>query len=87
MGFISLLLTIGQKYIAQICIPKSIAESMRPCSAAELKKFYPPKKGSSKGDDEENSGRKLLELAETFIPRRSLAKGYDTCADKVNNSL
>uniref|UniRef100_A0A1J3JI39 MLO-like protein n=1 Tax=Noccaea caerulescens TaxID=107243 RepID=A0A1J3JI39_NOCCA len=82
MGFISLLLTIGQNYIAKICIPKSIAESMRPCSAAELKKFYPPKKGNSKGEEEENSSRKLLELAETFIPRRSLAKGYDTCADK-----
>uniref|UniRef100_A0A1J3G427 MLO-like protein n=1 Tax=Noccaea caerulescens TaxID=107243 RepID=A0A1J3G427_NOCCA len=82
MGFISLLLTIGQNYIAKICIPKSIAESMRPCSAAELKKFYPPKKGNSKGGEEENSSRKLLELAETFIPRRSLAKGYDTCADK-----
>uniref|UniRef100_A0A1J3CZM9 MLO-like protein n=1 Tax=Noccaea caerulescens TaxID=107243 RepID=A0A1J3CZM9_NOCCA len=82
MGFISLLLTIGQNYIAKICIPKSIAESMRPCSAAELKKFYPPKKGNSKGAEEDNSSRKLLELAETFIPRRSLAKGYDTCADK-----
>ncbi|CAA7029738.1 unnamed protein product [Microthlaspi erraticum] len=85
MGFLSLLLTIGQKYIAQICIPKSIAESMRPCSAAELAKFYPPKGKSKEGggeEEEENTTRKLLELAETFIPRRSLAKGYDKCADK-----
>ncbi|KAJ0265811.1 MLO-like protein 6 [Hirschfeldia incana] len=85
MGFISLLLTIGQNYISQICIPKSIAASMHPCSASEEAKKYPPKikdTGKDQGE-EENSGRKLLELVDSFIPRRSLAtKGYDKCAEK-----
>ncbi|XP_048612090.1 MLO-like protein 6 isoform X3 [Brassica napus] len=85
MGFISLLLTIGQNYISQICISESIAASMRPCSKSEELKEYPPKNKDTGNDegDEENSGRKLLELVESFIPRRSLAtKGYDKCAEK-----
>lgn len=85
MGFISLLLTIGQNYISQICISESIAASMRPCSKSEELEEYPPKAKDSGQDegDEENSGRKLLELVESFIPRRSLAtKGYDKCAEK-----
>ncbi|CAN8245110.1 unnamed protein product [Cochlearia groenlandica] len=81
MGFISLLLTIGQNYIAQICISQSSAATMHPCSAAEEAKKY-GKKETDK-DEEENSGRKLLEFVESFIPRRSLAtKGYDKCAEK-----
>ncbi|KAL0856887.1 hypothetical protein Bca101_062041 [Brassica carinata] len=85
MGFISLLLTIGQNYISQICISESVAASMRPCSRSEELKKYPTKKKDTGNDggDEENSGRKLLELVESFIPRRSLAtKGYDKCAEK-----
>ena len=31
MGFISFLLTVGQKPISKICIPKGIAYSMLPC--------------------------------------------------------
>ncbi|CAN7090856.1 unnamed protein product [Brassica rapa subsp. narinosa] len=82
MGFISLLLTIGQNYISQICISESIAASMHPCSESEEAKKYPPKKKDTK-NDEENSGRKLLELVQSYIPRRSLAtKGYDKCAEK-----
>ena len=90
MGFISLLLTIGQNYISQICISESIAASMRPCSKSEELQEYPPKNKDTGNDegDEETSGRKLLELVETFIPRRSLAtKGYDKCAEKVKNSF
>ncbi|VVA93860.1 unnamed protein product [Arabis nemorensis] len=86
MGFLSLLLTIGQDYISQICISKSIAASMHPCSASELARITkkkPTKDAVNEGEEEENSGRKLLELVESFIPRRSLAtKGYDKCAEK-----
>ncbi|KAA3455656.1 MLO-like protein 12 [Gossypium australe] len=32
LGFISLLLTVGEKPIANICIPKSIGETFLPCS-------------------------------------------------------
>ncbi|KFK40693.1 hypothetical protein AALP_AA2G029100 [Arabis alpina] len=86
MGFLSLLLTIGQDYISQICISKGIAASMHPCSAAELEKLTkkkPKNDAENEGEEEEHSGRKLLELVESFIPRRSLAtKGYDKCAEK-----
>ncbi|RID44724.1 hypothetical protein BRARA_I01498 [Brassica rapa] len=82
MGFISLLLTIGQNYISQICVSESIAASMHPCSESEEAKKYPPKKKDTK-NAEENSGRKLHELVQSYIPRRSLAtKGYDKCAEK-----
>ncbi|KAK3410590.1 hypothetical protein EUGRSUZ_J02553 [Eucalyptus grandis] len=32
LGFFSLLLTFGQSYIAKICIPTSVAETMLPCT-------------------------------------------------------
>ncbi|ESQ29281.1 hypothetical protein EUTSA_v10023372mg [Eutrema salsugineum] len=84
MGFLSLLLTIGQNFTSNICISKSIAASMHPCSKEEAARIYGPKEDprNDKGD-EENSGRKLLQLVDSFIPRRSLAtKGYDKCAKK-----
>lgn len=31
LGFISLLLTVGQETIADICIPKKLAHSWHPC--------------------------------------------------------
>ncbi|KAL1222886.1 MLO-like protein 2 [Cardamine amara subsp. amara] len=84
MGFISLLLTIGQTPISNICIPKNVAATMHPCSLAEETKKYGKKDTGKKDGDDEKSGRRLLlELAESFIPRRSLAtKGYDNCAKK-----
>ena len=33
LGFISLLLTFGQNYIARICIPTKVADTMLPCPA------------------------------------------------------
>jgi hypothetical protein len=33
LGFISLILTFGQPYIAKICIPLKVANTMLPCSA------------------------------------------------------
>ncbi|CAN6481538.1 unnamed protein product [Victoria cruziana] len=33
LGFISLLLTFGQNYVARICIPESLADAMLPCRA------------------------------------------------------
>lgn len=32
LGFISLLLTFGQSYIARICIPNKVADTMLPCA-------------------------------------------------------
>ncbi|CAH2038275.1 unnamed protein product [Thlaspi arvense] len=84
LGFISLLLTIGQTPISNICISEKVASTMHPCSRAEEDRKYGKKDTGKKEDDEEKSGRRLLlELAESYIPRRSLAtKGYDKCANK-----
>ncbi|XP_056862581.1 MLO-like protein 2 isoform X1 [Raphanus sativus] len=86
MGFISLLLTIGQTPISNICVSQSLASSMHPCSAAdEARKYGNKDTAKPKDDDEDKSGhrRLLLELAESYIHRRSLAtKGYDKCAEK-----
>ena len=91
MGFISLLLTIGQTPISNICISQSVASSMHPCSAADEARKYGKKVPAKQEDDgEENSGhrRLLLDLGESYIHRRSLAtKGYDKCAEKVTNNL
>ncbi|KAG2320049.1 hypothetical protein Bca52824_013262 [Brassica carinata] len=79
LGFISLLLTVAQTPISSFCIPKSIASSMRPCSAAEIakKEAEIAKKEANK---QKSTGKLLLELAESYIPRRSLAtKGYNKC--------
>ncbi|CAN6878226.1 unnamed protein product [Brassica oleracea var. botrytis] len=86
MGFISLLLTIGQTPISNICISQSVASTMHPCSAADEAKKYGkkvPAKQEDDGEDKSGHRRLLLEVAESYIHRRSLAtKGYDKCAEK-----
>ncbi|KAK2366398.1 Seven transmembrane MLO family protein [Trifolium repens] len=71
MGFISLLLTVFQDPISNICISKEIGESWLPCSHAETKK-----------KTKETKDRKLMEYFDP-TPRRILAtKGIDKCVDK-----
>ncbi|XP_024023473.1 MLO-like protein 2 [Morus notabilis] len=76
LGFISLLLTVGQDSISRICISKSVAETWHPCEK---------NKNSDKGNSGKN-GRRLLDFLESdqfSDHRRSLAtKGYDKCAEK-----
>ena len=35
LGFMSLLLTIGQGIISEICVPKSVGATLHPCSKQE----------------------------------------------------
>ncbi|KAL3505510.1 hypothetical protein ACH5RR_035351 [Cinchona calisaya] len=44
LGFISLILTFGQNYIAKICIPEEAANTMLPCPLAEIKIEHSPPK-------------------------------------------
>ncbi|OMO71554.1 Mlo-related protein [Corchorus capsularis] len=79
MGFISLLLTVGQSTISSFCISKSVADTWHPCSKkAEANKY---------GESTAGSGRRLLEFLshenEAFIPRRSLASKEDKCQEKA----
>ncbi|BBH02641.1 Seven transmembrane MLO family protein [Prunus dulcis] len=90
LGFISLLLTVGTRYLPKICIPEKYGNTMLPC---ELEGKYKDD-GGGKDDDGKNKGggggdgddndrrRKLLEFAETMIWRRVLAapSGGDSSA-------
>lgn len=69
LGFISLLLTVLQGPISNICVPRKIASSWLPCK---------------EGLEAKKSGRRLLEFSEFGgVIRRSLAtKGYDNCTGK-----
>nr|ACZ81390.1 powdery mildew resistance locus O protein [Prunus persica] len=62
LGFISLLLTFGQSYIARICIPLKIADTMLPCTVKDVKDE----------EDDSTSHRRLL-----WNDRRSLAAASD----------
>ncbi|KAG0488482.1 hypothetical protein HPP92_007044 [Vanilla planifolia] len=68
LGFISLLLTFGQNYIAKICIPESVADTMLPCRLYD--------------DVDDGKRRKLLWIfTKTSVSiRRSLAgKSTSSC--------
>jgi len=79
LGFISLLITFGTKYIAKICIPTSAGDIMLPCKKVE----------ESKNSDDSN-GRKLLYFEDNMEWRRVLAtasSGGDFCSQKVRNII
>ncbi|XP_038718479.1 MLO protein homolog 1-like [Tripterygium wilfordii] len=78
LGFISLLLTFGTRFISKICIPKSLGNTMLPCN---VKNAYSEDHGDGGGDDR----RKLLSVAENVIWHRVLAAaggGGDYCSNK-----
>ncbi|KAG9132335.1 hypothetical protein Leryth_013011 [Lithospermum erythrorhizon] len=71
LGFISLILTFSQYYIADICIPENVANHMLPCKL----------KGKS-DDKEKGNGRKLL-----MYERRILAGGKPKGCSKGYEAL
>ncbi|XP_050378122.1 MLO protein homolog 1-like isoform X2 [Argentina anserina] len=82
LGFISLLLTVGTRYLPKICVPASIADTMLPCNS-KGHNYYDD--GEKSGDDEDKGGgekdgdrRKLLSYAENMIWRRVLAPSGDS---------
>ncbi|XP_075485396.1 MLO-like protein 6 [Primulina tabacum] len=75
LGFISLLLTVGQSLISGICISKEVGATWHPCSKNQERAKYP-----SEVIETEDRRRKLL-VAAGF--RRILAAGVtDKCAAK-----
>ncbi|OMO81199.1 Mlo-related protein [Corchorus olitorius] len=85
MGFISLLLTVGQTTISSFCISKSVADTWHPCSKKAEANKYGEKENTA------GSGRRLLEFLshedEGFIPRRSLAAKEDKCQEQARFSF
>lgn len=83
LGFISLLLTVGTGYIAKICIPIKLGNTLLPCKA---------KKEEEEEEDAGNGGddrRKLLSYAENMIWRRAMAESnfkQDYCESKVSTN-
>ncbi|KAL3830535.1 hypothetical protein ACJIZ3_019337 [Penstemon smallii] len=63
LGFISLLLTFGQNYIVQMCIPEKLANTMLPCDPKEYK------------EDEPDHRRRLLWHNHRILAADSPAKG------------
>lgn len=82
MGFISLLLTIGQGPISQICVSRSVADTWHPCD----KQHEAQKYGANLNSTTKTGARRLFSLMfpDSDTPRRSLAaKKYDKCAERV----
>lgn len=82
LGFVSLLLTVGQSLISNICIPTSVAATWHPCSKVEEENLTPD---TAEGDSSRR--RLLLALSEYHSgggARRSLAgsESQDKCAAK-----
>ncbi|KAI3986204.1 hypothetical protein MKX01_004348 [Papaver californicum] len=100
LGFISLLLTIGQVPISKICIPQSVANTWHPCTKQREYELYNIGSVTTTfhytDSDESNNlvgthGRRLLSNSSSSaypLPshRRALAVGgnYDVCAAKGN---
>ncbi|KAK6776580.1 hypothetical protein RDI58_027581 [Solanum bulbocastanum] len=77
LGFISLLLTVGQDPISNICVSEKIASTWHPCSKqkeAEMNKYY--------SGDLEGHRRRLLTADDGGVRRVLAAAGTDKCADK-----
>ncbi|KAJ7975085.1 MLO-like protein [Quillaja saponaria] len=75
LGFLSLLLTVGQEPISGICISESVGATWHPCAKKEKKET---------DTESDSKGRKLLQFleAEPSLRRMLATKGYDKCAEK-----
>lgn len=80
LGFISLLLTVGQGPISEICISEEVAATWHPCNKKQELKKYP----YEKIDGADNRRKLLTDDGGSF--RRILAAGAnDKCAEKVRH--
>ncbi|XAR60461.1 hypothetical protein NMG60_11033858 [Bertholletia excelsa] len=76
LGFISLLLTVGQSPISKICIPESVGSTWHPCSKSQEEKL----KDSETSTSEEEHRRRLLSLSGGRFRRVLAAASTDKCA-------
>ncbi|PQQ21069.1 MLO-like protein 6 [Prunus yedoensis var. nudiflora] len=78
LGFLSLLLTVGQGPISDICISKAVGATWHPCSKKEEIDDDKDNSSSSDGGDR----RRLLSVASGGARRVLAAAGKDKCAAK-----
>lgn len=76
LGFISLLLTVGQSLITNICISKEVGATWHPCSKKQEEKKYSDK-------NYEEDGRRRL-LSDDGARRILAGGGYDKCEARVH---
>lgn len=85
LGFISLLLTVGQGPISNICISKAIGNTWHPCNKKQETELL-HHKDEHKNSDHENGGhRRLLLVSDPGDSARRVLSGggADKCAAKV----
>ncbi|KAL6178785.1 hypothetical protein ACLB2K_050303 [Fragaria x ananassa] len=78
LGFISLLLTVGTRYLPKICVPANVADTMLPCKSKPPYEGDSDDKGKGGGGEDGGDRRKLLSYAEDMIWRRVLAPSGDS---------
>lgn len=78
LGFISLLLTVGQGPISNICVSESVGNSWHPCPKTKSSSY------NSSSDDGSTRRKLLQEAYAAASTRRVLAGGgSDKCAEKA----
>ncbi|XP_044482914.1 MLO-like protein 6 isoform X2 [Mangifera indica] len=85
LGFISLLLTVGQSLILNICIPEDIASKWLPCGKDQEAEATEKTEETTETTDYENRRKLLAMMASGGNFRRSLAAAASTdkCAEKM----
>lgn len=84
LGFISLLLTVGEGSITSICVSEKVGSTWHPChdDQRQIAGEAPSEEDTSENNEHR---RRLLMMSDSVrVFRRSLAgKSEDKCADKV----
>ncbi|KAJ8772615.1 hypothetical protein K2173_027792 [Erythroxylum novogranatense] len=85
LGFISLLLTVGTRFIPEICISEKYLRSMLPCKYSDGSK----NKDGNDGKDSGGDRRRLLSISGNGLPHRVLAaaSGSGSCGKPGEMSL
>ncbi|KAL3681961.1 hypothetical protein R1sor_024917 [Riccia sorocarpa] len=94
LGFMSLLLTVSQSYVASVCVPSKTLENFSPCHLKDRVKAASTGEtpGSKKVDTSQRRlleylGNSLLEKAGEVSIRRQLAEGEATACGKGKEPL
>lgn len=88
LGFLSLLLTVGQGPISDICISKSVGATWHPCSKKQEPVYAKEDGESTSSESDDDSGRRrllsvVLSSSGKNARRVLAAAGYDKCGAKV----
>ncbi|XP_016447179.1 MLO-like protein 6 isoform X2 [Nicotiana tabacum] len=82
LGFISLLLTVGQSPISNICVSEKIGNSWHPCSKKKEEDIIKGEDTNSEDSSEQHRRRLLMAAAGGGVRRILAGGGEDKCAAK-----